>query len=117
MGAGTMKRKTFFNPMTDRYAFDFDLCSHRKGWAQVDTGQDASYFGTWAHPHKRQIVTYAEGDITVTTAENDEEFVAGLRMIRDWNEESGHGFKGIDGMCDDKIIAEFNRLGLGELLH
>ena len=31
----------------DRYTYDFGLCSFEKGWAQVDTAQDASYFGTW----------------------------------------------------------------------
>ena len=30
----------------DRYRFDFDLCSCARGWAQVDTAQDASWFGT-----------------------------------------------------------------------
>jgi hypothetical protein len=34
----------------DRYRFDFDLCSCARGWAQVDTAQDASRFGTWASP-------------------------------------------------------------------
>ena len=28
----------------DRYLYDFGLCSYKKGWAQVDTAQDASYF-------------------------------------------------------------------------
>ena len=28
--------------------YEFGLCSYEKGWAQVDTAQDASYFGTWA---------------------------------------------------------------------
>ena len=34
----------------DRYVYDFGLCTYEKGWAQVDTAQDASYFGTWANP-------------------------------------------------------------------
>ena len=28
----------------DRYTYDFGLCSYEKGWAQVDTAQDVSYF-------------------------------------------------------------------------
>ena len=28
----------------DRYTYDFGLRSYEKGWAQVDTAQDASYF-------------------------------------------------------------------------
>lgn len=30
----------------DRYRYDFDLCSCARGWAQADTAQDASWFGT-----------------------------------------------------------------------
>ena len=30
----------------DRYTYDFGHCSYENGWAQVDTAQDASYFGT-----------------------------------------------------------------------
>jgi hypothetical protein len=32
----------------DRYRRDFDLSSCARGWAQDDTAQDASRFGTWA---------------------------------------------------------------------
>jgi hypothetical protein len=38
--------------MTNRYTFDFGTCSPQNGFAQVDTGQDAYYFGTWANPEK-----------------------------------------------------------------
>ena len=34
----------------DRYVYDFGLCRYEKGWAQIDTAQDASFFGTWADP-------------------------------------------------------------------
>jgi len=34
----------------NRCTYDFGLCSNEKSWAQVDTAQDASYFGTWAKP-------------------------------------------------------------------
>ena len=47
---------------TDRYIFDFKLCTTGKGWAQVDTEQDASYFGTWANPFELKVVSYTEGD-------------------------------------------------------
>lgn len=48
----------------DRYRYDFDLCSCARGWAQVDTAQDASWFGTWASPAERTILNFAEGDVT-----------------------------------------------------
>ena len=38
-----MKITREFAP-ADRYVYDFGLCSYEKGWAQVDTAQDASYF-------------------------------------------------------------------------
>ena len=34
----------------DCYVYDFGLCSYENRRAQVDTAQDASYFGTWAKP-------------------------------------------------------------------
>ena len=42
----------------DRYTYDFGLCSYENGWAQVDTAQDASYFGTWANPTRLMIFSY-----------------------------------------------------------
>ena len=38
-------QKTFCN--TDRYRFDYDICSFKKGFAQIDATEDASYFGNW----------------------------------------------------------------------
>ena len=112
-----MQEKRTFDHDTDRYRFDHGECSAERGFAQVDTGQDASYFGTWANPTTRQIVSFAEGDITEQTADTDEEFVAELRAIYDWNVASGHGFKGIDAMLNSDIEAAFRRLGCGDLLH
>jgi hypothetical protein len=51
------------------------------GWAQIDTGQDASWFGTWASPGERTILNFAEVDVTRTFCETDEEFAAALREI------------------------------------
>lgn len=99
-----------------RYDFDFGVCNYKKGWAQCDTGQDASYFGIWANPARLQVVTFAEGDVTVATASNPDEFVAEIRRIAQWGKDSGWGFK-IDGMCDEGIIQRFADLGLADLLH
>ena len=49
----------------ERYLFDFDLCSHEYGWEQLDTKQDAWYFGVWYHTRRRVIVSFAEGDLIV----------------------------------------------------
>ena len=102
---------------SDRYLFDFKLCPYSQGYAQVDTKQDASYYGTWCNPTTRRIVNYAEGDVTVQQAETDEEFVAAIRELQQWNDGHGWGPLKIDGgMCED-LIGAFTRLGLADLLH
>jgi len=101
----------------NRYAFDFGCCSAKHGWAQVDTGQDAWYFGTWAHPTRLQIVCYAEGDVSVQTADSPEEFAAEMRRIKEFHDSTGWKFLGIDAMCNDETEQAFKALGLGDLLH
>lgn len=46
---------------TDRYVYDFGKCSYAKGWAQVDTRQDASYYGTWDEPDRAQNIQLLRG--------------------------------------------------------
>jgi len=101
---------------TDRYAFDFKRCHFHEGWAQIDTPQDAWYFGQWANPLQLRIMTYAEGDCTLCTASNPQEFVDELRRMKAWHDENELRFA-IDGMCDERIIKAFKELGLGDLLH
>ena len=100
----------------DRYKFDFDLCHFKKGWAQLDTNEDAWYYGNWINPIQRKICSYAEGDVTVTECETDEEFVAQVREAIDWYTKCGREPM-IDGMCEPAIIDAFTAFGLGELLH
>ena len=111
-----MKIDRFFES-TDRYKFDFSLCTPEKGYAQVDTGQDAWYFGTWANPTELKIVNYCEGDVTIQTAETDVEFASAIREIQIWNNLQGWKFIGIDPMLREEIANEFKRVGLGDLLH
>jgi hypothetical protein len=101
----------------DRYLFDCGECAPGKGFAQVDTGQDAWYFGTWANPFTFTIVCYCEGDITRTVCSDAESFNAEMLEIQRWNEEHGHGFKGVDAMLKDDIADAFCGLGLSALLH
>lgn len=50
----------------NRYVMDsFLVFSRRPGWRQYDTENDAWYFGTWVNPVSWQVVTYAEGDLTL----------------------------------------------------
>ena len=108
-----MKTIRDFAP-SDRYLYDFGRCSVSNGFAQVDTSQDAHYFGTWANPEKLQVICYCEGDVTVETAETKEEFVQALRRLKDW---PYHEFKGIDPMENKALTERFKDLGLGDLLH
>lgn len=67
-----------FLACADRYRFDLGECNSENGWLQFDTDQDASYFGVWVHPERREIVTYAEGDITRVTCPTVESYRAEL---------------------------------------
>ena len=111
-----MQTVTDFMPMSDRYAFDFRLCHFSKGWAQLDTRQDASYYGNWINPLTRQLCSFAEGDVTMITCEDDAEFTAQVTETYNWHKERGYE-PAIDGMCSDSIIARFSELGLVHMLH
>ena len=112
-----MKITRDFRPLSDRYSFDFGLCTTANGFAQIDTRQDASYFGTWSAPAKRTIVNFCEGDVTTTVCETDAEFVQQLRELAAWNAERGYGPMKIDAGFDDGLRQAFETLGLADLLH
>lgn len=111
-----MKITRLFEP-TDRYVFDFKFCTTKMGFAQVDTGQDASYFGTWANPFTLRTICYCEGDVTISDAENVAEFITEINTIKSWNDEQGHSFKGIDPGFNEDLKAEFVKIGLGDFLY
>ena len=112
-----IKRGSNHNPDASRYCYDKGRCSPSMGWAQVDTGQDASYFGTWTNPETLEIFSYTEGDTTHEAAANPEEYCAALRHVKTWNEERGHGFGGIDPMGNARTLERIVSLGLVDLLH
>lgn len=101
----------------DRYKYDFTEMTTQKGWAQVDTGQDAWYYGTWTNPFTLEIFNYCEGDTTLQKAENTIEYRAEIEEIKRWNDESGHGFKGIDPGFNEALKGRFGTLGMAHLLH
>lgn len=109
----------FFEPDADRYVFDFKFCTYDLGWCQVDTEQDASYYGTWANPTKRHILTFAEGDVKLTKCGTDEEFSDEMRGMAEWHLERGY-WRGIDPGINETgatMREHWGRLGLSELLH
>ncbi len=97
-----------------RYTFDFNLPMEE--WAQMDTDQDASYYGHWASPFERAIISYVEGDIEYRSFPTEEEWAEAVRGWVLWAKDAGC-FSGIDGMCKEPMIEAFRRLGLGEFLH
>lgn len=112
-----MKTKRGFAPGAERYAFDFGHLTYAKGWCQIDTKQDAPWFGTWTSPGRLAIFSYCEGDTTLQEAETPEEYVAALRDLVRWNDDHGHGPARIDPGFDPEMRAVFERLGIADLLH
>ena len=98
---------------SDRYTYDNLLCS--KGFAQIDSKEDASYYGHWACPVHYIIFSYVEGDCTTTKCDTADEFVTEIRKLCDWM-KSHDQFVGIDpGIRSGPD--EWKELGLGDLLH
>ena len=112
-----MATKTHEFISADRYRWDFDICAPSKGFAQVDTDQDAWYYGNWANPTTFTLVEYAEGDVYTTVAESAEEFRAEIQKIVDFCERNGHKFLGIDPMLNEAIRQAFIDVGLERFLH
>ena len=102
-------QKTFCN--SDRYIFDFNMCSFKKGFAQLETTEDASYFGNWINFKSLELVTYCEGDLTVIKCDDVEEFKKELLKTVSWYKKN-KSFIGIDLMCSDDIKKDFNNLNL-----
>lgn len=105
-----------FECMSDRYKYDFRLCTSDKGWAQLDTKQDASYFGNWINPLTFTLLSYCEGDVTLTECEDEADFIATVCECVRWHSERDY-FLGIDGMCCAPIIEAFTRMDMVEFLH
>ena len=112
-----MKLTRDFRPLSDRYSFDTGPCSCAKGFAQIDTKQDAPWLGSWVAPSRRTIVSFCEGDVTTTVCETDEEFVGQLREVARWNDEAGYGPMKIDAVSHDELRQAFETLGLADLPH
>ncbi len=116
----TIKRD--FSP-ADRYLYDFKILTIEKGWAQLDTRQDASYYGTWINPANRSIFCYCEGDLILTQCDSDSELLAEVSRIAQWNAEQGYRpFSngqpiGIDPGFNEQLKTACITAGLMEYLH
>ena len=106
-----------FHELSVRYHWDFEECPFDQGWCQIDTRQDAPYYGTWCSADRREIVNFCEGDLTRTICDTDEEFVEQLRDFRDHMDAGGWGPCRIDPGLVDAVRARYVALGAGDLLH
>ena len=98
-----------------RYHYDFSLCSTTGQWARIDTGQDAPWFGQWANPFERRILCYAEGDLSCTACDTDEESTAELDRIAEFH-RNNDAWKGIDPWST-ALLERFVAAGAGHLVH
>jgi hypothetical protein len=65
---------------SERYVIDFDD-ELRRAWKQYDTDQDAHYFGTWVNLETREVLTYAEGDWSLETMNDNDAMRACLERM------------------------------------
>jgi hypothetical protein len=98
----------------DRYLYDRLLIP--QGFAQVDTGSDASWYGIWAHPGRRVVFAYAEGDCTTTECETAAEFIQELERLQAWHRQHDR-FLGVDPGSDPANRQAWIEAGCGEFLH
>jgi len=60
------------------------LTPHEKGWITYPTSQDAWYFSVVINPRTREIMTYAEGDVSHVTCEDQRQFVGELKSMAEF---------------------------------
>ena len=106
-------QKSFAN--CDRYVFDFKYCNPKKGFAQLDTSEDAHYYGNWVNFKSFEFVSYVEGDIIIKKCDDKEEFKKELLKSVTWF-KNNNSYKGIDLMLNDEIEKDFNKLNLDRYL-
>jgi hypothetical protein len=107
-----MKIEESFNPNGSRYEYDFNKCTSEKGWAQIDTEEDASYFGIWINPKEMKILSYMEGDIIEKTAGTKEELIQLVKEMDEFYE-----WLNIDPGFNEELEKELIELGFEEYLH
>jgi hypothetical protein len=114
-----IKLERGFEFFADRSKFDKKL-NDETGWAQIDTDQDASYYGVWTSPGERAIFSYTEGDTNLETAETDAEYREALVRCLAWHRARNPRY----GLIDVKILPvshpirdKLVELGLAASLH
>jgi len=98
----------------DRYRYDHGLPAD---FAQLDTSEDASYFGNWASAQRRVLFSYCEGDCCTTVCTTDEEFKAEIQKFTDFCDRIGYKFLGVDPGLQPDAKEPWEAMGLAHLLH
>jgi hypothetical protein len=99
-----------FRPDLNRYHFDNSECNPaRTDFCQIDTWQDASYFGIWADPVGLRVVKFIESEVYRHEFETEAAFCEKIRSVLKHNRR-GEGHASIDpyGNRDD-----WHALGFG----
>lgn len=76
---------------SERYVIDFD--QELKHWQQYDTSQDAPYFGTWVCIPTREVLSYAEGDWSLTKCHDAQSFRETLATMAECYGEAPPAFR------------------------
>jgi hypothetical protein len=105
-----------FIPDGSRYFYDSKL---PRDFAQLDTNQDASYYGNWASAKRLTLLSYCEGDCVTTQCSTIEEFRQVIETFQLFCSKTGYQFKGIDPgwVQTDEVLKPWRNAGLAHLLH
>ena len=112
-----MKRFDTFVESGDRYMFDFSLCKSANGWAQIDTDQDASYYGNWLNPFKLEVMSYAEGDVARFVFDTPQELVEYMAEMDQWNQKYGYKPIKLDPGFNPELKDKLAEVGLADYIH
>lgn len=107
-------RKTHEFVEANRYTYDSLLWD--KGYATIDTQEDASYYGNWANPETFVIFAYVEGDCYTTECDTAADFVEEIERVVQWHRDNNKFF-GIDPGLKESAKKPWIDLGLEHLLH
>jgi hypothetical protein len=68
------EERTIYSYWCPASRYIIDAADDFSGWHQIDTWQDAPYFGTWYNQEKLIVLTYAEGDWSVVVCDTRSAF-------------------------------------------
>jgi hypothetical protein len=110
-----IKKTTGFLPNQSRYFFDSKL----KGFAQIDTSEDASYYGNWANASTFEMFSFAEGDTTHVKCDTAEEFAQVMQEFVEFCERCSLKFYGVDPGWNHtpELLQPWKDAGLIHLIH